>query len=1049
MKFAHLSDTHIKLHKSHKEYRIIFDQIYSILKEENVDCIVHCGDIFHNKTELSPEAINLSSEFLKSLADIAPTYIIAGNHDANLKNNNRMDSISPIVDILQHKSLTYLKYSCEHVLNEDITFNVLSRFDEEHWAKPTNKDKINIALYHGSIHGSKTDMGFTLTECDHSIPIFEGCDFAMLGDVHLSNQALDSARRFVYPGSTIQQNHAETNDKGFLIWDIKGKDDFNVKHIQVPNPHPFITIELTEEGKLPEFMTIPNNSRLRLVSNYNLPPELMKKAADVAKSKFKPETISFLSKNVNKAQELNASIIGRKEDLRNKAVQNKLISDYLLDYKVSDTMLQQVFDINSRYNTIVESTEEVCRNVNWKLKKVSWDNLFNYGEGNSINFENLNGIVGIFSKNFSGKTSIIDSVLYSIFNTTSKNERKTTNIINQNKSYGRGCAVIEVDGQDYTIDRRAEKYTKKLKGETTEEAKTELDLSRFDSASKQQETLNELSRTDTDKKIRKMFGTIDDFLLTSLSSQLESMSFIKEGSTKRKEVLARFLDLDIFEAKFKLAKEESASLKGFLKKVESRDYDLEISNSSVLLLDLEQSLMQCDSSLKQIQDKITEVKREIENVETQIKESGIEYVNIPILLGSRTGLLTYIESVKKQIDEKKKVFIEKNELFSKLDTFINSFDLTELKSKKDFVLSKQIELKEIYSQVQSDVGTVKRLKDKIKLLNDVPCGSLFPACKFIKDAHKAKHDIGASENDHLIHSNEYDSVSKEIEQYDLTQINSQLSKYEQIVIKKNESEKELLRLEIDMEKHNKDIDKAKSELNNVEDEIEKYKKNNEIFSKIEELRDSEIDKRGVLSLLNSSHAKMSNTIKDTYISIGSEKQKILIIEKDKKELENCRDQFAAYDYFMRCMHPSGISYNIIKNKLPVINAEITRVLSNIVEFEVYFEDDGTKLNVFIKHPKYNPRPIEMGSGAEKTIASMAIRLALLQVSNLPTSNIFILDEPGTALDSENMEGFVRIIEMIKNYYDIVLLISHMDSLKDVADTILTIDKKDGYAYVTF
>jgi DNA repair exonuclease SbcCD ATPase subunit len=90
----------------------------------------------------------------------------------------------------------------------------------------------------------------------------------------------------------------------------------------------------------------------------------------------------------------------------------------------------------------------------------------------------------------------------------------------------------------------------------------------------------------------------------------------------------------------------------------------------------------------------------------------------------------------------------------------------------------------------------------------------------------------------------------------------------------------------------------------------------------------------------------------------------------------------------------------------------------------------------------------MGSGAEKSIAAMAIRLSLLQVSNLPKSNMFILDEPGTALDNENMEGFIRILDMIKNYYDTVLLISHMDALKDVADQIITIDNKDGFASIT-
>ena len=47
-----------------------------------------------------------------------------------------------------------------------------------------------------------------------------------------------------------------------------------------------------------------------------------------------------------------------------------------------------------------------------------------------------------------------------------------------------------------------------------------------------------------------------------------------------------------------------------------------------------------------------------------------------------------------------------------------------------------------------------------------------------------------------------------------------------------------------------------------------------------------------------------------------------------------------------------------------------------------------------------------------------------------------------------MEGFIRILDMIKNYYDTVLLISHMDALKDVADQIITIDNIDGFAKIT-
>ena len=110
-------------------------------------------------------------------------------------------------------------------------------------------------------------------------------------------------------------------------------------------------------------------------------------------------------------------------------------------------------------------------------------------------------------------------------------------------------------------------------------------------------------------------------------------------------------------------------------------------------------------------------------------------------------------------------------------------------------------------------------------------------------------------------------------------------------------------------------------------------------------------------------------------------------------------------------------------------------------------NEDKKLDIFIKHPKYDPRPLEMGSGAEKTIASMAIRLALLSVTNLPKPDLFIMDEPGTALDEDNMEGFVRIIDMVKGHFKTVILISHLDALKDSVDTQISIDKVKGFANV--
>ena len=580
-KIAHLADTHIKNLKFHYEYKIVFEQLYETLRKEKVDYIVHCGDIAHTKTQISPEFVELCSDFFANLAKIAPTYIILGNHDGNLRNSTRQDALTPIVKALNLPDLHLLKNAGEVLVGPDIAFNVLSVFDEENWVAPSDPERINIALYHGSVSGVKTDTGWVMTHGDHDVGIFGGHDFAMLGDIHKTNQILDDEGRVRYPGSTVQQNHGETNDKGFLIWDIEDKDTFRVSHHVLLNPKPFVTIELTPKGRMPRGRTVPAGARLRLVSNNNLPLDVMRKAVEIAKHRFSPESISFLNRAAGERGTVEIGKNFKIENLRDKAVQENLIREYLTDYEPSEETLERVFDLNRKYNSQIEETEEVARNINWNLNKFEWDNLFNYGDDNSIDFANLNGIVGIFGKNFSGKSSIIDGLLYTMFNTTSKNERKNYNIINQHKKDCRGSVELQIGNKLYSIERTSEKYVKKLKGVVTNEAKTNLEFSGVDPDIGEPTSLNGLSRLETDAQIRKRFGTMEDFLLTSMSSQLDNLSFIKEGSTRRKEILAKFLDLDIFERKFKLAHEDSSNLKALLRRIGDADYDKDIAKAEL------------------------------------------------------------------------------------------------------------------------------------------------------------------------------------------------------------------------------------------------------------------------------------------------------------------------------------------------------------------------------------------------------------------------------------------------------------------------------------
>jgi DNA repair exonuclease SbcCD nuclease subunit len=207
MKFAHLADTHIRNLKYHKEYKEVFRKLYMKLKEEKVDCIIHCGDIAHTKTQISPEFVEMCSDFLFNLAEIAPTYVILGNHDGNLKNSNRQDALSPIAQALKHPNLKLLKDSGETEINDQFTINVLSVFDRDNWKLPTNRDRVNIALYHGAVSGVKTDTGWTMESGEDDINIFNNFDYGFLGDIHKTNQLLDAEGRIRYSGSTVQQNH--------------------------------------------------------------------------------------------------------------------------------------------------------------------------------------------------------------------------------------------------------------------------------------------------------------------------------------------------------------------------------------------------------------------------------------------------------------------------------------------------------------------------------------------------------------------------------------------------------------------------------------------------------------------------------------------------------------------------------------------------------------------------------------------------------------------------------------------------------------------------
>jgi DNA repair exonuclease SbcCD ATPase subunit/DNA repair exonuclease SbcCD nuclease subunit len=1054
IKLAHISDTHVRNLKYHDEYKIIFNKIFDTLREERPDYIVHTGDIAHTKNQISPEFVEMCSWFLKELADIAPTYIILGNHDCNLKNDTRQDSISPIVSALNHPNLTLWKYSGERLIGDKLAFNVMSLIDEDKWTKPSDPNRINIALYHGAIAGVSTDIGYTLEHSDHDVTIFEGHDYALLGDIHKTNQIVDTEGRVRYVGSTAQQNHGETDDKGFLIWEIEDKNKFDVRHIVIPHPRPFITIKLDENGKFDESLHIKPDARIRVVCEHNLSVSDIRKSIDIIKVKFLPESVSFLNKATERIDISDTIKKIDTEDLRNLQTQEKLLREYLKDFNPTEDVLQKVFEINKKYNTIAEENEEVSRNVRWSLKSLKWDNLFNYGTGNKIDFEKLQGVVGVFGKNFSGKSSIIDSLLWGIQNSTSKNVRKNVNIINQNQQSAKTEVQITVDDKLYIIERTAEKYLKKLAGEETLEAKTDVNFSVCDAAEQEdcityeKGNLNGLDRNETDKNVRKIFGTLEDFLFTSMASQLGSLDFINEGSTRRKEILGKFLDLELFAKKYKLSNNDATELKAALKRLESKDFDKEIAETLIRGSEAKKQAEIQTAECEEIKGDISKLTDNINNINVEIASfPKIDVVDIDSAKSSLNKTQNDIEAWRKDISTNTKFIEEKQSALDNAAKLIADIKIEDLNKKKEVLADKNKELEKALREITDIEKDILRDQKAIKILDEVPCGDSFPTCKFLTDAFAKKDDLEKKNDLVNISSNKKQQIEEDIKALKPDEIEKSITTRNIILEKIRNMESIISNKKLESEKLNGKIIVSIGLVEKLEKKIEDYYKNEETALKLKELNDKKAELLADKTKLTKKLAECEAAILKLHREYGSLEQKYADLQASKAELLKLRDEYAAIAMFEKAMHSNGISYDIIRKKLPVINEEISKILSNIVNFEIFFEDDGKKLDILIKHPKYDARPLELCSGAEKSLAAMAIRLALTKITSLPISDIFILDEPATALDEENMEGFMRIIDMLKTHFKTIILISHLPELKDVADLQITIDNVDGYAHV--
>tara|TARA_R110001592_G_scaffold4546_3_gene25576 strand:+ start:5169 stop:8303 length:3135 start_codon:yes stop_codon:yes gene_type:complete len=1040
-KVYHLADLHIRNLKRHKEYREVFTKFLKQVEEDDIqDSVIYLGgDIAHAKTEMSPELIQEISWFLTECAKLREVVLITGNHDCNLNNNYRLDVLTPIIENLNNSRIHYLRDTGVYPIH-NLTFCVYSIMDnQKNW--PDGKDvkgENTICLFHGPVNDSQTDIGYTVSSNSFTSDMFDGFDMAMMGDIH-KRQTIGGSH-IAYCGSMIQQNHGETLDRhGYLLWDIPTRT-FTEHDIQ--NDYGFYTLDVNN-GIVPDVFDMPKKPRLR-VRISNTDPSQIKRAITEIKKKYKVQEFTVTRMDTLSKRKVgdfdNKLAIGNVRDVE---FQNELIKDYLeRQYLADNSTIDKIQQINRDINTKL-TDDDVTPNIQWIPQSFEFTNMFSYGEDNKVDFTKTKGIVGIFAPNASGKSSLFDALSFCVYDKTSRTY-VAKNILNNRKTHFRCKLHFTIDGIDYYIERRAKliNHGRNLK----------VDVDFYKVEDGFTTSLNGEQRKDTNKNIIQYLGTYEDFVLTALSLQGNNALFIDKSQSERKEILAQFMGVDIFDKLYGLAGDENRDNASLIRKFKSDDF-------TTRLADIENNLKYNKVDYKELEDEQSLVKDKEEVLNKKIISFNEKIVKLNADSGvtieeleKRKGILDKkIDTTKTNKDSIQDRITHREELQIQLDEVLDRFD--------EEVLEKGIT--SLYEAL-TESDKIKSEVDKIQIKLD----SLYERKEHL-DSHKYNEecDICMENSQTILEQKEKVNSKIKEEEESLQKFNQSyldidvkvksLKPYEaewklfqEAKEKENKIDREISQLINKLSTTETEEYKISTQITQQEQLIKEYYKNEKQIKKNKEIRDEIVDVRFDLD-------KVKQIIKNNNTNILSLNGKISALQNQKETIEDritevteLEETHNLFEYYLNSLGRDGVSYELIQKALPMIEGEINNILGQIVDFGMQLEMDGKSINAFIVYDDQK-WGLEMCSGMERFISGLAIRIALINVCNLPRPNFLVIDEGFGTLDNENLQSLYMLFAYLKTQFEFVMIISHIDSMRDAVDTIVEIKKVNGFSNVKY
>jgi DNA repair exonuclease SbcCD ATPase subunit len=604
------------------------------------------------------------------------------------------------------------------------------------------------------------------------------------------------------------------------------------------------------------------------------------------------------------------------------------------------------------------------------------------------------------------------------FNTTTKTQ-KAEEIFNRftdiNKVSVKGDIVI--DGEEYVIARQIERKKSKA-GEWN--VKTELEFFKKLADGQLQNFTGE-QRRETEDFMKRSIGTMDDFLMTIVTTASNLEDLLEAKPTARGQVLSRFLGLEFLKKKEETGKEIYSE---FSKGMMSNVYNTE---------SLKQDNETSTGEITRMKNEIKDMTKNIGDVDARLQK-GQEYKD-NLLKSKFTDLdqeLIVLNPIKLQSD-----ISDLEGSSERIKGQINDIKIVE--PKEFYHEDKHDEIKDSMKTVNGELvlaqNKVEEIEELVKKFGDgIQCEHC--GIKLMEAALTKKKIDELSDWEKKV-----DKLSKKWKDLDskeksYTQLKRDFDEYERNKLIKEKHE-------LSLESNELKLTSVKDKLKRYEEVQDKIKKNNEIDAQLikANLRIDELinEKRGYERI------QTTNTTQIENLEARIEKNNGIVL-KIAEEFE--REKI--YKIYVDIYGKNGISKIIMKTMMPLINSELQRLLQDSCYFnlEIRINDKNEVEFIMVDNSTGIEKLMVSGSGYERTIAAMALRAVLSKVCSLPKPNLMVFDEVFGKISNDNLEMVGEFFTKMKEYFEKIFVITHNPLVNNWSNNVVKITKTDNISKVS-